>query len=141
MCVTIHTCVSYIHQSLIHMPTHQMHTDTSQARVPTCCTVCTHMGTHTQATYYMHTFTIHTLPQHTPTHSIHMYLYTHITHNMFIYSSKYAWTHYVYYLKRSQACMYRHMTFTQTQIPQTMCSQCCPYPQAHWGVPHSLILL
>lgn len=64
-----HVC--HVHQSLIHMSTHQAHTDISQA--PTCHTSCTHLGTNIHVTYYVHAFTIHTLLQHTPTHSIHMY--------------------------------------------------------------------
>lgn len=77
-------CVTYTRAS--YMSTHQVHTDASQARTPTCYTACTHMGTHTQATCYMHTFTTHTLPQHTPTHSIHMYqVFTHPYNMQYMY--------------------------------------------------------
>lgn len=59
------------------MSTHQMHTDTAQARTPTCHTTCTHMGTHTHVAYYVHALTIphlstaHTDTQHTYVLRVH----------------------------------------------------------------------
>lgn len=102
--------------------------------------------------YILCAYTYHTLPQHTQTctyaHIMCLYIHTctcihtmpYRTH-LNVLPNTCACTHHGHHLQTHHACIHRHKTSTQTQIPLTMCPQPCLCPQAPWKVPQSLTLL
>lgn len=106
----------------------------------TRCTLTQHKHAHLHATPHVHTWVhtpmlhtmcvhspYHTFPQHTKTHSIHMYCVFIHPHNTHLHTQILRHTPCLH-LQRCHACVY--ITVTKAQIPQTMCPQCCPCPQA-----------
>lgn len=120
------TCTAHVchePQSRMHMFTHQIHTDTSQACTPTCHTACTHMYIppmlHAMCIQTSHPSTAHTnMHIHTPCVCMYIHTMPYCTHLNVLPNTC---THHGYHLQTHHACIHRHKTFTQTQIPLTVC--------------------
>lgn len=117
----MNTCTAHVchePQSLLHIFTHQIHTDTSQACAPTCHTACTYMYIppmlHTICIHTSHASTAHTnMYIHTYHVSVHTYMYMHTYHAIphpLKCSSKYMCMHTPWTPPSNTSCLH-----TQTQ--------------------------